>query len=248
MRAYGLKLKKNHRWHAPLGNSAASNEIRTESAWLLETAASKSFNSGTFEVFILYTFGRCSKYDTVEKALVKQVFSSPVFIPCAAEIMKHHFYTSIDECHLTQVYTDTEKVENTDTPLPRFSSSSDTTESPNICNVKALNTEEVSKESGLCKDPGPGKHEIPRIKDGGDVEIGSHIEGKRPSFSFAESSRLSKHSTCCRDEWVQKSSLELIWAINEDPEKLCILRPSGSIMIRIWRECCWKHLQAGNML
>lgn len=110
-----------------LGNSSASNGMKTALARFLESIVIAFCSGGAAEEVMSQCFERWSQSDTFTNAVVKRIVSNPFFIRPVAGFIKQHIDSAIDKYRLTQLHAETEKVDKTGVPLPPSRLSSDAT-------------------------------------------------------------------------------------------------------------------------
>lgn len=120
-----------------IGDTVASNGIKTASAQFLGTIANKLISDGAADDDILKCLEELSKLQTFMSATGKQIVWNPLFIWPVAMFIKQYMDSTIGECCLTLLYADTERFDKNGVPL--------------LPNRFSLNATETFKNNRNCK-------------------------------------------------------------------------------------------------
>lgn len=86
-----------------LGNNSASHDVKTASAWFLETIAIEVFSRGAADDVILQCFEGWSQLDTFLNAVVRRTVSNLLLVGLVAGFIKQHVDSATEKCRLTQL-------------------------------------------------------------------------------------------------------------------------------------------------
>lgn len=113
-----------------LGNSAATNGIKTALVRFLKTVIPKLFSQEAVDSAMSEYLDCCIMSDKSINAVVKRIMSKITFIRSVAGFIKRNVDSSLDDFPLSQISAVSEILENAGILLPSSRSSPDATEKP----------------------------------------------------------------------------------------------------------------------